>query len=69
MENNKPLLAHSRVTPVVLKSARSAISADSADGRYLQAAACVCALCGEMTDKRRTLGSSQQCDQAGRLLT
>jgi len=32
----------------VLKSARSA---DSADGRYLQAAACVCALCGKMKDK------------------
>jgi len=53
----------------VLKSARCAISVDSADGRYLQAAASLCALCGEMKDKRRMLGSSQQCDQAGRLLT
>jgi len=40
---------------VVLKSASSAISAD---GRYLQAAASVCALCGEMKDKRCTLGVS-----------
>ena len=55
-----------RLQPVVLKSVRSA---DSADGRYLQAAASVSALCGKMKDKRRTLGSSQQCDQAGPLLT
>jgi len=39
-------------------------------GRPLSAAAAsVCALCGKMKDKRRTLGSSQQCEQAGPLRT